>query len=160
MPANLKRQCPGCNGRLMIPNKNGQMQACPLCDGTGSVEPQPIRVPFDYVIDEVLAAGGDQIQRALQFDRDSPFEMIWLVATQTGIFTSQFTDGATGRQLDNLPVNNANRFGTAQLPFPLVEPYIWAPGASLNYILVDTSAAPNTIQIVLKGYKLFPSQGA
>lgn len=159
MPVNLKRQCPACNGRLMIPDRSGRMQKCPICEGAGSVEPQPIRVPFDYVIDEVLTAA-QRLPRALQFDRDAPFEWIWLVATQTGTFTSQFTDGATGRQLDNLAVNNANRFGTAQLPFPLVEPYIWAPGASLNYILVDTSVAGNTIQIVLRGYKLFPSQGA
>ena len=155
----MRRQCPACNGRLMVNDASGRKQACPICEGVGSVEPQPIRVPFSYVIDEVLTAS-QRLGRALQFDRDAPFELVWLVATQTGIFTSQFTDGATGRQLDNGAVNNANRFGTVQLPFPLVEPYIWAPGASLNYILVDTSVAGNTIQIVLIGYKLFPSQGA
>lgn len=151
----LKHQCPACNGRRMVSDKRGGMQVCPLCDGSGAVTPQPIRVPFDYVIDQVLTAS-QTISSALQFDRDAPFEWIWLVATQTGNFNSRFQDGATGRNLDSAAVNNANRFGTAQLPFPLVEPYIWAPGASLNWTLTDTSVAPNTIQIVLRGYKLYP----
>ncbi|MCI0402699.1 MAG: zinc finger-like domain-containing protein [Acidobacteria bacterium] len=157
--SNGMQQCPACNGRRMVSNKRGEMQVCPLCDGTGSVAPQPIRVPFDYVLDRVLAAN-ENFPGVITFDRDAPFEWVWLVATQTGTFTTRFTDQATGRQFENLPVNNANRFGTAQLPFPLVEPYIFAPGTAFGITLVDTTAAPNTVQLVLKGYKLYPSVAA
>ena len=159
MVMNAKQQCPACNGRRLVNDTAGRKQVCPLCEGSGSVTPQPIRVPFDYVIDEVLLASASRTA-SLNFSKDAPFEWIWLVATKDGSFTSEFKDVATGRDFQNLPVNDANRFGTAQLPFPLVEPYIFAPGTALGYTLVDTSVAENTIQIVLKGYKLFPAAAA
>ena len=142
MVMNAKQQCPACNGRRLVNDTAGRKQVCPLCEGSGSVTPQPIRVPFDYVIDEVLLASASRTA-SLNFDRDAPFEWIWLVATLTGTFTSEFRDVATGRSFESAPVNNANRFGTA-----------------LGYTLVDTSVAENTIQIVLKGYKLFPAAAA
>jgi hypothetical protein len=153
-----KQQCPACNGRRLVQNGKGQVQTCPLCDGSGSVTPQPIRVPFDYPINFAALVGSSANNTAsIQFDRDAPFEWVWAVATETGTFSSRMEDGATGRKFDSDFVNNANRFGTAQLPFPLVEPYIFAPGTTCNFTINETSTNTNTIQIVLKGYKLYPA---
>lgn len=131
----------------------------------------PLRIPFDYVINAVVPANAGQaggpaaVAVTLQIQQDADFEWIFTVGTSTspaGDVAVQ--DGATGRNLTSAPVNYANFFGTAQLPFPLVEPYIIARSTSVNFNFRDASGAQNTVQLVLRGYKLFPqsnpSQGS
>lgn len=123
----------------------------------------PLRIPFDYVINAVVAANAGQAGgpaaniQVLQIQQDADFEWIFTVGTSTspsGDINMQ--DGATGRALMSAPVNFANFFGTAQLPFPLVEPYIIARSTAVNFTFRDASGAQNTVQLVLRGYKLFP----
>lgn len=116
---------------------------------------EAIRVPFQYVLNAVLLAN-QALPGAIQIQQDSDFEWIFRIATQTGTFTVQITDLATGRVLMSAPVNNANYFGTAQLPMPNLEPYIFARSSSIGVLITDTSGAGNTVQIVFDGYKLFP----
>ena len=133
--------------------------------------PPPLRIPFDYVINAILPANAGQpggpaaVTVVLQIQQDADFEWVFTVGTSTsplGDLTLQ--DGATGRSLTFAPVNYANFFGTAQLPFPLVEPYIIARSTAVNWVFRDASGSPNTVQVVLRGYKLFPqanpSQGS
>jgi hypothetical protein len=123
----------------------------------------PLRIPFDYVINAVVAANAGQpggpaanIQ-VLQIQQDADFEWVFTVGTSTSpLGDINVQDGATGRALMNAPVNFANFFGTAQLPFPLVEPYIIARSTAVNFTFRDASAAQNTVQLALRGYKLFP----
>ncbi len=152
--------CPACKGGRLIgnPAAGGAMQVCPLCNGSGNVLQQPFRVPFDYVVGGVVPALG-QLTPSLQIQQDADFEWVWTVVTRTAAgLTVQVEDAATGRRLMSAAVNVDNFAGTAQLPFPLVEPYIVARSSNLNWIFTDTSGAPNTVQLVLKGYKLFPQQ--
>ncbi len=152
--------CPACNGTRMIPNPamGGRMQVCPLCEGRGNVLEQPIRVPYDYPVGGVVGALG-VLTPTLQIQQDADFEWVWTVATRTAAgLTVQVEDAATGRRLMSAPINIDNFAGTAQLPFPLVEPYIVARTSNLNWTFTDTSGAPNTVQLVLRGYKLFPQQ--
>jgi hypothetical protein len=119
----------------------------------------PLRIPFDYVVNAVVPANSTGFPVSLQIQQDADFEIIFLCGTRTSPLADvAMSDGATGRSFSNLPVNVDNFFGTAQLPFPLVEPYIVARSTSLNFTFRDTSAAQNTIQLVLRGYKLFPQQ--
>lgn len=150
--------CRSCAGRGMVANPARQMQTCPNCSGSGTQPQKVYRVFFDYVFPTVvIAAALGNGNSILQVQADSDFEWIWLVATSTGTFTVQLTDGSTGRNLSNSPINSANFAGTAQLPFPLVEPYLLARSASLQAAFTDTSnVGGNTIQLVLRGYKLFP----
>lgn len=119
-------------------------------------EQEVLRVPFKYVLNQVLTALQD-FNGAIQIQQDADFEWVFNIANQTGTFQIQITDLATGRVLMNAPVNNANYFGTAQLPFPNLEPYVFARSSSIGVRLIDTSNAGNTIQIVFSGYKLFPA---
>jgi hypothetical protein len=119
-------------------------------------EQEVLRVPFKYVLNQVLTALQD-FNGAIQIQQDADFEWVFNIANQTGTFQIQITDLATGRVLMNAPVNNANYFGTAQLPFPNLEPYIFARSSSIGVRLIDTSNAGNTIQVVFSGYKLFPA---
>jgi len=119
----------------------------------------PLRIPFDYVVNAIVPANSAGFAVSLQIQQDADFEIVFLVGTRTSPLADvQMSDGATGRSFSNAPVNVDNFFGTAQLPFPLVEPYIIARSTSVNFTFRDTSAAQNTIQVVLKGYKLFPQQ--
>ncbi len=147
--------CAGCHGRRILPNSAGNPVVCPLCNGTGKMEPLYDRLPYYYVINEVLLALGT-IRRALSIEPIADFEWVWLMANSTGAYTTQLTDGSSGRQYQNLPVNNVNQWGTAQNPFPLVAPTVLKMRDTLNYVLVDTSGGGNTIQLVLAGYQLFP----
>lgn len=159
--------CPTCQGRRFI-GRPPQAQPCPTCDGTGQVQKQPIRVPYDWVFpNAVLTALQVGISVSPQFDADADFEWIETVSTQTGIYSVQLKDTSTGRVLSNNPVNSLNFAGTAQLPKVLIEPYIIPKAAAMQAIFNDLSNAGNTVQLVLRGFKLFPrnnptqgSQGA
>jgi hypothetical protein len=134
-----------------------------MANGKAAPPPPPLRVPFDYVVNAVIAANAGQPGgpaanlQVLQIQQDADFELVFIVGTSTSpLGDISVTDGATGRSLMNVPVNFANYFGSAQLPFPLVEPYIIARSTSLNFVFRDSSAAQNTLQLVFRGYKLFP----
>jgi hypothetical protein len=125
----------------------------------------PLRIPFDYVVNAIVPANSGQAGGpapflvSLQIQQDADFETVFLAGTRTSPLADvQMSDGATGRNFSNAPVNVDNFFGTAQLPFPLVEPYVFARSTSVNFSFRESSGAPNTIQLVLKGYKLFPQQ--
>lgn len=159
--------CPVCKGSGVLGNPP-RAQACPRCDGTGQVQQQPIRVPFDVVLpNAVLTALQQGIIAQFQVDQDSDFEWIETVSSQTGIYSVTIKDPSTGRLLSNAAVNSENFAGTAQLPHVLVEPYIWPRSSVIFATFNDRSNAGNTVQLVLRGYKLFPrnnptqgSQGA
>jgi hypothetical protein len=159
--------CPVCRGSGVLGHPP-RAQACPRCNGTGQIQQQPIRVPFDLVIPNVvLTALQNGVSGQQQIDQDADFEWIETVSTQTGIYSVQLKDTSTGRFLSNASVNSLNFAGTAQLPHVLIEPYIWPRSSVVLGIFNDLSNAGNTVQLVLRGYKLYPrsnpaqgSQGA
>lgn len=117
----------------------------------------PLRIPFDYVINAVVPLNSQGFPVSLQIQQDADFEWVFTVGTSTSpLGDVDISDGATGRRLNSAPVNFPNFFGTAQLPFPLVEPYVIARSSALNFAFRDASGAQNTVQLVLRGYKLFP----
>jgi hypothetical protein len=123
--------------------------------------PPPVRVPFDYVVNAIVPANSPGFAVSLQIQQDADFEIVFLAGTRTSPLADvQMQDGATGRNFSNLPVNVDNFFGSAQLPFPLVEPYVLTKSTSVNFSFRDTSGFQNTIQLVLKGYKLFTAGAA
>jgi hypothetical protein len=150
--------CPSCGGRGVVQSGRGNPQLCPNCGGSGTKSPPVIRVPFDYVFPSaVLTALQQNLQDPLTFDYDADFEHIWTVASSTGIFSVTITDKSANRQLSNAPVNGENFAGSAALPFPLVEPYIWARAATVLATFNDRSGGGNTVQLVFRGYKLYPA---
>jgi len=160
--------CPSCGGKGAMRTGRGDNQICPNCKGQGVIEQQPIRVPYDLVLpNAVLTALQAGVIVTQQIDQDADFEWVFTVANSTGLFSVQLTDPSTGRVLSTANVNGENFAGTAQLPFPLVEPYTWARSSIVKASFTDRSNAGNTVQLVLRGYKLYPrnnpaqgSQGA
>jgi hypothetical protein len=151
-----QKACKGCAGRGQVTNAARQTQLCPNCNGSGAQPQKVYRIPFDYVFPQVVLAANQPGNSVLQIQFDSDFEWIWIVGTRTGAFTIQLNDSSTGRNLSSSPVNDTNFMGTAQLPFPLVEPYLLARSTTVTAALLDLSGAVNTVQLVFRGYKLFP----
>jgi hypothetical protein len=138
---------------------------CPNCGGSGTKSPPVLRVPFDYAFPSVVLTSLQQgLQSVLAFDFDADFEHIWTVASSTGLYSVSVKDNSTNRQLSNAAINGENYAGTAALPFPLVEPYVWARSGSAIGTFSDRSSAGNTVQLVFRGYKLYssaaPQQGS
>lgn len=147
--------CPGCNGRRILKNSStGNPVVCPLCEGSGKMD-NYIRMPRWYVINATPTAAIPVVNGALGIEAIADFELIWLTATQQGEFTSSLFD-ASGRAWQNLPVNNANQWGTAQRPMPLIAPLVLKAQTSLQWTLTDTSGvSPNAIQLALIGFDLY-----
>lgn len=154
--ATKQQACNSCKGGGVLQGNKGY-QVCPNCGGSGTKDQQVLRVLYDYVFPAVvLTAGQVGLQQTLKIDQSADFEWIWIVSSQTGLYSVQLTDNSTGRTLSSDFVNNENFAGTAQLPFPLVEPYLLARSGSISGAFNDRSGEGNTVQLVLKGYKLFP----
>lgn len=149
--------CPSCSGKGVLPTRQGTNQVCPNCGGTGQKQ-VALRVPFDYVVNFSLTANQQNLGAPLTFDYDADFEHIFTVANATGLWSVTAQDRSTNRTLSNGPVNGENYAGTAALPCPLVEPYVWARAGTALFTFNDRSGATNAGQLTLKGFKLFPAQ--
>lgn len=94
------------------------------------------------------------VQANVVIDNDADFEWRWIIANSTGIFSVTLTDRFTARPLMPSAINGENIAGTAQLPFILPKPYILRRTSTIQAAFNDRSAAGNTIQFCLAGYKL------
>lgn len=112
---------------------------------------------FKYAMPPTQVAGNAVLNTAIVINADADFQAIWLIANSTGAFNCIFSDGSTGRQFMSTAVRNTNLFGTAQNPFPMLPPYVFKRQGSIILQLTDVSGAPNTIQVVFSGKKIFPT---
>lgn len=116
-----------------------------------------VEIFYDYVLPPTALIANQRLDTNIVIDADADFQAIWLMANSTSTFTARFGDAASGRFFMSAAVNNVNLFGTALQPFPMLPPYVWKRQGAINIELTDTSAAPNTIQIVFSGKKIFPT---
>jgi hypothetical protein len=121
----MQNNCPSCRGNGVLSMRNGASQICPNCAGSGQKQ-AVLRVPFDYVFPTAsLTAMQQGLASTLVIQQDADFEHIFTVASSTGLYSVQLQDGSTNRVFSNAPVNGENYAGSAALPWPLVEPYVW-----------------------------------
>jgi hypothetical protein len=143
----------------------GRLQTCPTCEGSGQLQPTPARIPIWYIVHQVIGANAT-IPASLQILAQADFEWVFTASSQTSsLLNVTMFDGSTGRLITQ-PQNTQNInvgvlpislfAGTAQLPFPLLEPYIIARASTVQFYLTDTSGAQNTIDLALIGFQLIP----
>lgn len=150
-------KCPECHGARGKMTQQGP-QICNTCKGAGVVGSpggQYLRAIYTYLLFNQPLTALQAISGSLQIDARADFEWVWGVATSTGTFTTILTD-KSDRPLQSDAVNNANQWGTAQLPFTLPVPMVLPMKTSVKFTITDTSNAPNTVQIALVGYELYP----
>ena len=173
---NANAQCPGCQGnRLVESNKTGVVQTCPLCNGTGRMEPRYNRLPKTYVFGNsslmtLAASGGGGIsgaplQAQLTIDGSYEFELVFMVAISNpgqvaGAWEDQIQDQVPRNwQQAGIFIQSANRWGTAQNPFPLQARIIFGKREVMTGTFQDRSGATNNIQPCFVGYDLYPDNG-
>lgn len=102
-----------------------------------------------------LLANQQGVIATVTIDNDADFEWRWIIANSTGLFSVTLFDRKANAPLMPSAINGENVAGTAQLPFLLPRPYKLDRTATITGTFNDRSAAPNTIQFALVGYKLF-----
>lgn len=110
-------------------------------------EPQAIIVNMSLQASQELFNQGENI------DNDGDFVLEAISGTQTGNYQLRIKL-PTGRYFPDRYVNNSNLIGAAALPFPVEPPVVFRSGERLSFDIKDTSAAPNTVQLVFIGRKL------
>jgi hypothetical protein len=162
-------KCRTCNATGLIKaHHTAPPQTCPVCEGAGELQLTPARVPVWYILGPQAIGANATVQASIQIDTSADFEWVFTMATSTSsLLNLSLLDGSTGRLITqpqataNLGIGNLPLplfAGTAQLPFPLLEPYIVARGASLQFTLTDASGANNSLTLALMGFRLFPQQ--
>lgn len=126
---------------------------------------------FDYCIDAIVPAGQTQLPVQWQVLSDADWEWWWnLVFRTDGRLKLLMKEQATGRDFigttasaSSQPASfngiyidlwggQANNTGA----FPLAVPYICPATRVYSLLLTDLSGAPNTVQLVFSGFKLWP----
>lgn len=109
---------------------------------------------FSYSVTAVLGANASAVG-AINIQGDSDFLITKITGRQTGTYRLRITDTACGWQFSDDFVDNANLVGTAQQPNVLLHPQLVLANSALLIDFLDTSAAGNTVEIVIEGVKLF-----
>jgi hypothetical protein len=126
---------------------------------------------FSYVLDRVVPASAVQDPNQFQILSDADFEWWWILASRTSNLlkvlmneaaTSRAFVGTTASAVAGTATFNGIQIdlwaGTAlaTAAFPLAVPYIMPANRSYTLLLTDTSGAPNTVELVFSGFKLWP----
>ena len=164
--------CLSCRGRGAVSDGEG-VSRCPRCGGAGRAPMRVRRAAYDYAFPLVaLMNSGLLVDQSMQIGDDAPFEQIgWMIRFSPGNTTPnanvtpslKIIDQSNGWRFSNdfIP---AQCFGSQQ-PFwapliPLLVPYVWMPGAQAQVTFNDTDAVNDSVQLVMKGYKLFAPDGS
>lgn len=137
----------------MVTNASGQVQTCPMCDGTGKAY-----IPgLFYVYSIIIALTAlQQLQQSISI-LNAPFKWIFATAVSTGAFTVQLQDAKNQRQFFNQAVDSRLVFGTAQHLFPVLNPYTFDQNGAIQITVTDTSNANNSVQLGFIGVQLIQS---
>jgi hypothetical protein len=134
-------------------------------------EDQFERQYFSYVLDRVVPANAVQDPNQLQILSDADFEWWWTLLSRTSnllkvLMREQATGrdfiGTTASTVSGTPSFNGMQVdlwaGTAlaTAAFPLAVPYIMPATRVYSLLFSDTSGAPNTVELVFSGFKLWP----
>lgn len=165
---NKTQTCPACKGQGMIA-AGRNAQTCPYCGGAGQVQAsQGFPVPFWYVFDISWPANNTApVSLTKQISNEADFE--WLMTMGTSGFAALtvqalFQDLSAPFQFSSDPVYFESMAGSGQLPFTLVEPYVFGKNSNLRITLslgpgAATPSQTTISEIALFGYLLVKPQG-
>jgi len=136
---------------------------------TGGSQSGLLKIPRALVADVVVGANAVQTPLILTNQADGDFEMWFLSIFRTNALLKMLWEegGSTRRfiysgaqpqttQFNGLFVDNMAGLVASNGAFPIAVPYVFPANRQMSFALTDTSAAPNTFEIVLHGYVLLP----
>ena len=138
------------------------------------VDDQFERQYFSYVLDRIVPASAVQDPNQLQILADSDFEWWFTIANRTsGLLKVLIKEAATWRDFIGTSASaiaGAGAFnginidllcGTAAgvAAFPLAVPFVMPATRTYTVLFTDASAAPNTVEMVFSGFKLWKRPG-
>ena len=112
---------------------------------------------FDYVFNPPGGelAASQLLQTQVSIDVDAEFWLgSWYVATSTGAFEILLTD-SDGYQMEDTPINSSAMSFTGPLPQVFSPAHRFPAGGRIQIQIRNLTGAPNTVQIVFKGWKRF-----
>jgi hypothetical protein len=107
-----------------------------------------------YVFKKALNASDNLPDLVQSIDGDSDFALVSIHGKSTGTYNINIKDH-TGKPIYSSAADASNVVGTAQLPVRVRPALLYPAGGSLGISLQDTSAAPNTIELVFTGIRKF-----
>ena len=125
---------------------------------------------FNYVLDRVVPASAVQDPNQLQILTDADFEWWWLLASRTSnLLKVLMKEAATGRDFIGTTASSVSGAGAfnginidllagtalATAAFPLAVPFVMPATRTYTVLFSDTSGAPNTVELVFSGFKLW-----
>lgn len=115
------------------------------------------KIEFFYVVPATTVPANGQAPQQLTVAGDYDFEMHYILAQSTSplLTVEMFDAAAGGAGFQSNPVPIALWGGIAQLPMAMI-PQLWKKRQQFTFNFVDTSGAPNIVNIVFFGYKLIP----
>jgi hypothetical protein len=137
---------------------------------TSQVDDQFERQWFSYVLDRVVPANAVQDPNQLQILADADFEWWWILGSRTSnLLKILMKEAATGRDFIGTTastISGAGAFNGVQFDlwcgtalataaFPLAVPFVMPATRTYTILLTDTSGAPNTVEFVFSGFKLW-----
>jgi hypothetical protein len=127
----------------------------------GQQEFEGKKLEYTYIAKTTALAGSAQIEVPLQVADDSDFICTEVSRVRTGTFKIKIHDSTEDREWMNDFVSDDNFFGLiganqSILPRQLPRPRRVSKNSTLRITLLDTSTAPNTIEVALHGFKLYP----
>jgi hypothetical protein len=132
-----------------------------------------VKIPRVLVVDVVVAASGQLVPAILTIPQDADFEWWWLAIFRTsGLLKLLLTEAGTQKQLiySGSQLSQAGQFLGAFVDnlaglvsgngaFPIAIPYVMPASRSYTHQFTDSSAAPNTVQMVYHGFALLKVAG-
>ena len=111
-----------------------------------------IDVAFDYVYDVTMLASQILRDQSVPIHTDSDFVLRAAILSQaTGAFSIRFND-SQGYYLSSAFLMSATFLsGTVPYPFPIFPELLFPAGSRIGIEINELSAAPNTVQIILRG---------
>ncbi len=131
--------------------------ATPVLNGLTPEFPRGyVDVSFDYVYDVALLANQVLRDQSVPIHTDSDFVLRAVILTQaTGAFSIRFND-SQGYYLSSGFMLSANFLsGTVPYPYPIFPELLFPAGSRIGIEINELSAAPNTVQMVLRGAKRY-----
>ena len=131
--------------------------ATPVLNGLVTETPEGfVDMCFDYVYDVTMAASQILRDQSVPIHTDSDF--LWravILSQATGVFSFRFND-SQGYYLSSGFMLSANLLsGTVPYPYPIFPELLMPAGSRIGIEINELSAAPNTVQMVLRGAKRY-----